>query len=392
MFTQPLMYKAIKAHPTTLALYEKRLIDEGTITPNELAEMKAALRAAPERRARSGRQASRPTAPTGSTAPGPACGRPKATNAAARRRCRSTTLKKVGAALTRVPADFHLHKTIQRLLQQKAQMIETGEGIDWATAEALAFGTLLDEGYPRAPRRPGLGARHVQPAPRRLRRSGNRRALLSRCEHLRRQQGEFEVVDSFLSEEAALGFEYGYTLAEPKALVLWEAQFGDFVNGAQVMIDQFIASGEKKWLRMSGLVMLLPHGYEGQGPEHSSARLERFLQLCAEDNIQVGNFSTPANYFHVAAPPDPPQLPQAADPDDAEVAAASQALRLAARRRWGRAPRSTACCTTTRNRIPARPVKLVARRQDQARRALLGQGLLRPARGARKARHRTTSI
>ena len=176
-------------------------------------------------------------------------------------------------------------------------MIDTGEGIDWATAEALAFGTLLNEGFHvrlegQDSSRGTFSQRHA--------------ALIDQeseerfypLQHVREGQGEFEVIDSFLSEEAALGFEYGYTLAEPKALVLWEGQFGDFVNGAQVMIDQFIVSGERKWLRMSGLVMLLPHGYEGQGPEHSSARLERFLQLCAEDNIQVGNISTPANYFH----------------------------------------------------------------------------------------------
>jgi 2-oxoglutarate dehydrogenase E1 component len=177
-------------------------------------------------------------------------------------------------------------------------MFESGEGLDWATAEALAFGSLLVEGHPvrlsgQDSIRGTFSHRHA--------------ALIDQetedryfpLNHIRDGQQPIEVVDSPLSEMAVLGFEYGYSLAEPRALVLWEAQFGDFSNGGQVIIDQFIASGEYKWLRMSGLVMLLPHGYEGQGPEHSSARLERFLQLCAEDNMQVVNCTTPANYFHV---------------------------------------------------------------------------------------------
>ena len=208
-------------------------------------------------------------------------------------------LKKVGHAISHVPEDFHLHKTIQRqLMQTKRQMIETGEGIDWSTGEALAFGTLLDDGFPvrlsgQDSSRGTFSQRHS--------------ALVDQeteerylpLNHVRDGQAEYEVVDSLLSENAVLGFEYGYSLAEPKALVLWEAQFGDFANGAQVIIDQFVASGEIKWLRMSGLVMLLPHGFEGQGPEHSSARLERYLQLCADDNMQVAYCTTPANYFHV---------------------------------------------------------------------------------------------
>ena len=177
-------------------------------------------------------------------------------------------------------------------------MFETGEGLDWATAEALAFGTLLDEGYHvrlegQDAGRGTFSQRHAALV------DQSTEERYHPLQNVREGQGEFEVIDSLLSEEAALGFEYGYALAEPKALVIWEAQFGDFANGAQAVIDQFITSGERKWLRMNGLVMLLPHGYEGQGPEHSSARLERFLQLCAEDNVQVGNVSTPANYFHV---------------------------------------------------------------------------------------------
>ncbi len=177
-------------------------------------------------------------------------------------------------------------------------MFESGEGIDWATGEALAFGTLLDEEFPvrlsgQDSSRGTFSQRHSVLVDQE---TEDRYVPLN---HIGEGQAEFEVVDSLLSEVAVLGFEYGYSLAEPKSLVCWEAQFGDFANGAQVVIDQFIASGEMKWLRMSGLVLLLPHGFEGQGPEHSSARLERFLQLCADDNMQVANCTTPANYFHI---------------------------------------------------------------------------------------------
>jgi 2-oxoglutarate dehydrogenase E1 component len=296
MFTQPLMYKAIKAHGTTLSLYEKRLLDEGSITAAERDAMRQAFdqRLQNALEAASGFKANRADWLDGAWAGfGQAEGEERRGNTAVA----IDTLKRVGKALTHTPGDFNPHKTVQRLLQQKNQMLEAGEGIDWATAEALAFGSLLDEGF------------HVRLAGQDSSRgtfSQRHAAFIDQeteeryhpLQNVSTTQGEFEVIDSFLSEEAALGFEYGYTLAEPKALVLWEAQFGDFVNGAQVLIDQFITSGERKWLRMSGLVMLLPHGYEGQGPEHSSARLERFLQACAEDNIQVGNLSTPANYFH----------------------------------------------------------------------------------------------
>ena len=206
-------------------------------------------------------------------------------------------LKEVGGALTRVPENFNLNRKIARQLEVKRQALESGEGIDWATAEALAFGTLCAEGiFVRLSGQDcGRGT------------FSQRHAVLVDQEteekyvplnNVRANQAPFEVIDSPLSEAAVLGFEYGYSLAEPHALILWEAQFGDFANGAQVIVDQFISSGEAKWLRMSGLVMLLPHGWEGQGPEHSSARLERFLQLCGEDNMQVCNLTTSANYFH----------------------------------------------------------------------------------------------
>ncbi|TFG88260.1 MAG: 2-oxoglutarate dehydrogenase E1 component, partial [Hyphomicrobiales bacterium] len=207
-------------------------------------------------------------------------------------------LKEVGAALTTLPENFQPHRTIARLLEQKREMIVTGEGIDWATAEALAFGTLLTEGY-----RVRLSGQDVTRGTFSQRHCGITDQVTEEryypLAHIREGQRHFEVIDSMLSEYAVLGYEYGFSLAEPNGLTLWEAQFGDFANGAQIMIDQFICPGERKWLRMSGLVLLLPHGYEGQGPEHSSARIERFLQLSAEDNWIVANCTTPANYFHI---------------------------------------------------------------------------------------------
>jgi 2-oxoglutarate dehydrogenase E1 component len=207
-------------------------------------------------------------------------------------------LHQVGHALTRVPDGFNLNRKIARQLEAKRKAIESGEGIDWATGEALAFGTLLVEGthVRLTGQDTGRGTFSQRHAVLVDQESEERYVPLN---NIHPKQAAFEIVDSPLSEAAVLGFEYGYSLADPHALVLWEAQFGDFANGAQVIIDQFISSGEAKWLRMSGLVLLLPHGYEGQGPEHSSARLERFLQICGEDNIQVCNITSSANYFHV---------------------------------------------------------------------------------------------
>jgi 2-oxoglutarate dehydrogenase E1 component len=207
-------------------------------------------------------------------------------------------LKEIGRKITAAPQGFHLHRTIQRFLAARAKAIETGEGIDWATGEALAFCSLLTEGHPvrlsgQDSERGTFSQRHSVLI------DQETEDRYTPYNHVQDGQARYEVINSMLSEEAVLGFEYGYSLAEPNALTLWEAQFGDFANGAQVIFDQFVSSGERKWLRMSGLVCMLPHGYEGQGPEHSSARLERFLQMCAEDNMQVANCTTPANLFHI---------------------------------------------------------------------------------------------
>jgi len=298
-FTQPLMYKAIANHPTTLEIYSKKLVGEGIVTDGEVEKMKAdwrsrldaELEAAQSYRANKadwldGRWAG---FKTGGDGDDPRRGQTGV---------RIATLKDIGEKITTLPPDFHLHRTLNRFLDNRRKAIETGTNIDWATGEALAFSSLLLEGH-----RVRLSGQDSERGTFSQRHSvlidQETEQRYTPLNHLADGQARFEVINSMLSEEAVLGFEYGYSLAEPNALTLWEAQFGDFANGAQVIFDQFISSGERKWLRMSGLVCLLPHGYEGQGPEHSSARLERFLQMCAEDNMQVANCTTPANYFHI---------------------------------------------------------------------------------------------
>jgi 2-oxoglutarate dehydrogenase E1 component len=298
MFTQPLMYKAIKSHPSTLDIYAKRLVGENVVTEGEVEKMKADWRARldAEQEASQGYKANNADWLDGRWSGMKVAGAvddPRRGNTGVA----VETLHDMGHKLTTVPKDFHVHRTIQRFLDARGKAIETGQGIDWSTAEALSFGSLLLEGHNvrlsgQDSERGTFSQRHSVLIDQE---NEDRHTSLN---HLADKQGRFEVINSMLSEEAVLGFEYGYSLAEPNALTLWEAQFGDFANGAQVLFDQFISSGERKWLRMSGLVCLLPHGYEGQGPEHSSARLERFLQMCAEDNMQVCNISTPANYFH----------------------------------------------------------------------------------------------
>ncbi|MFP3943967.1 MAG: 2-oxoglutarate dehydrogenase E1 component [Alphaproteobacteria bacterium] len=296
-FTQPLMYKMIRSHPTTLKIYSERLIEEKLVTADDVASERSEF----QKRLEDDFEASDSYRPNKADwLDGRWAGLQVARGDDRRGQTAQEidTLRRVGEALVRPPADFNLHRTLKRILTNKEKMIRSGEGIDWATAEALAFGTLLVEGYPvrlsgQDSGRGTFSQRHSQWVDQE---TEDRYTPLN---HIEEGQAKFEVIESMLSEMAVLGFEYGYSLAEPNALVLWEAQFGDFANGAQVIIDQFITSGERKWLRMSGLVLLLPHGYEGQGPEHSSARPERFLQQCAEDNIQVANCTTPANYFHI---------------------------------------------------------------------------------------------
>jgi 2-oxoglutarate dehydrogenase E1 component len=296
-FTQPLMYKAIAAHPTTREIYAKRLAAEGLVSAEESEKIAQDFlkRLDDEFEAAKSYRPNKADWLEGVW---------KGFAVASGEDRRGTTavelplLKEVGAALTRVPQGFNVNRKIVRQLDAKRETIEKGDGIDWTTAEALAFGTLLAEGacVRLSGQDSGRGTFSQRHAVLFDQETEERYIPLN---HIRGGQAQFEVIDSPLSEAAVLGFEYGYSLADPRSLVLWEAQFGDFANGAQVIVDQFIASGEAKWLRMSGLVLLLPHGYEGQGPEHSSARLERFLQLCGQDNLQVCNLTSAANYFHV---------------------------------------------------------------------------------------------
>ena len=297
-FTQPLMYRKIVSHPTTRQLYTERLIADGTLSPREAHalinrfndRLESDLESSKSYRPNKadwmdGRWADYERAPT----EGPRRGETSVPIA---------LLAETGLAIFRQPERITLHRKIVRILEQRREMIETGSKIDWATAEALCFATLLCEGNPvrlsgQDSGRGTFSQRHSV-----LVDQSNEDRYVP-LNHIKPGQAQIEIVDSMLSEQAVLGFEYGYSSADPDTLVLWEAQFGDFANGAQVIIDQFVASGESKWLRMCGLIVLLPHGYEGQGPEHSSARVERYLQLSAEDNLQVVNCTAPASYFHV---------------------------------------------------------------------------------------------
>lgn len=298
-FTQPVMYKNIRSRKSTLEIYSEKLIAEGVVTEGEIDKMRADWRTRLDAEFEAG-QAYKPN--KADWLDGRWSGLKPAQDAEDPRRGNTgvplAELRAIGKAITAVPKDFNVHKTVQRFLDNRGKAIETGEGIDWATAEALAFCSLLKDGH--SVRLSGQDSERGT--------FSQRHSVLFDQDTEKRyvpfntlgtSPAKYDVMNSMLSEEAVLGFEYGYSTSEPNTLTLWEAQFGDFANGAQVVFDQFISSAERKWLRMSGLVCLLPHGYEGQGPEHSSARLERFLQMCAEDNMQVANCTTPANYFHI---------------------------------------------------------------------------------------------
>ena len=297
-FTQPLMYAKIRQHPPVSDIYAARLAKEGVVEPAWVERRIGDFTAVLENEFQA----------AGTYLPNKAdwfegrwAGLGLPSTPVTERRNVSTGVpeeaaREIGQILTTVPEELKVHKTLQRIVDARRQMFESGDGFDWATAEALAFGTLLREGHPvrlsgQDSGRGTFSQRHSVWVDQQ-----DGRKYIPLCQV---GPARFEVRDSPLSEFGVLGFEYGWSIADPQTLVLWEAQFGDFANGAQVIIDQFISSGEAKWLRASGLVLLLPHGYEGQGPEHSSARPERFLQLCAEDNMQVANCTTPANYFHL---------------------------------------------------------------------------------------------
>ena len=297
MFTQPLMYKKIKSHSTTLNIYKEQLVREEVLTEEEarskISDFKKFLNSEFE--------LSKSYKPNKADWLDGTWTGIKIASIDARRGKTSSTeedIKALAKEIHSIPKDFTPHKRIQKIYNERQESINDGKNIDWATAEALAFATLLKDGYGVRLSGQDVGRGTFSHRHAVLYDQENEKRFVP-LRHFRKEQALFEIVDSFLSEFGVLGFEYGYSQADPKTLVLWEAQFGDFSNGAQTIIDQFITTGERKWLRMSGLTLLLPHGHEGQGPEHTSSRLERFLQMCAEDNIQVANCTSPANYFHI---------------------------------------------------------------------------------------------
>ena len=294
-FTQPLMYKKIRSHPSTIKVYGEKLVNEGSITKDYLNNSIKGFKDLLDDQFKNAKNYKPKIEWFEGT-----WSRYKPERGKDKRGVTGSDIKKlrnISDKINTIPSEINIHKTITKVLDNRKLMVSKGKGIDWSTAEALAFGSLLEEGYPvrLVGQDSGRGTFSQRHSVLRNQIDNSRYVPLN---NISNKQKNFEIVDSFLSELAVLGFEYGYSLVEPNTLTIWEAQFGDFANGAQVVIDQFIASGERKWSRASGLVMLLPHGYEGQGPEHSSARLERFLQLCSNDNMQVMNCTTPANYFH----------------------------------------------------------------------------------------------
>jgi len=297
-FTQPLMYAKIRQHPAISAIYADRLVAQGVIDAGWKAQTEESFVATLENEFEAAKSYK---ANEADWFGGRWSGLNKPADPVTARRNVPTGIDaklfdSLGRVLTTVPEGLTVHKTLGRVIDAKREMFKTGKGFDWATGEPLAYGSLATEGFNirLSGQDSGRGTFSQRHAVWVDQNDEHKYVPLATLPH-----GRFEVHDSPLSEYGVLGFEYGYASADPKTLVLWEAQFGDFANGAQIVIDQYIAASEAKWLRANGLVMLLPHGYEGQGPEHSSARLERYLQLCAEDNLQVCNITTPANYFHV---------------------------------------------------------------------------------------------
>ena len=295
-FTQPMMYKKIRSHPTTLSIYGKKLSQEGLISETDLLKEKTEFKNFLEKEFETSKnyKSELKWFDGAWSRFKPGLGKDKRGVSGVDKK----KLVEIGRKISSIPEDLNVHKTLKKIFDLRLKSIEQGKLIDWSTAESMAFGTLLTEGFSvrlsgQDSGRGTFSQRHAV-----LRNQDNHQRYVP-LNNISDRQKNFEIIDSLLSELAVLGFEFGYSISEPETLVLWEAQFGDFANGAQIIIDQFISSGESKWGRASGLVMLLPHGYEGQGPEHSSARLERFLQLCAGENIQVVNCTTPSNYFHV---------------------------------------------------------------------------------------------
>jgi 2-oxoglutarate dehydrogenase E1 component len=294
-FTQPIMYKKIRSHPTIGEIYGKKIIADGLADKKEITNQKINFKNFLEQEFNSSKdyKSELKWFEGAWSRFKPGLGKDKKGKSGVKK----DQIIKIGKKISSIPEDFVAHKTLIKIFDQRYKMFTEGKAVDWSTAESLAFGTLLVEGFSvrLSGQDSGRGTFSQRHSVLRNQESHDRYIPLN---NIGKDQKKFEIIDTLLSELAVLGFEFGYSLSEPETLVLWEAQFGDFANGAQIIIDQFITSGESKWGRASGLVLLLPHGYEGQGPEHSSARLERFLQLCAGENIQVINCTTPANYFH----------------------------------------------------------------------------------------------
>ena len=297
LFTQPLMYKKIKKHPTTLKIYEKQLIKENIFQKDESEKLQSEFKSFLDNEFESGKSY-KPNKADWLEGTWTGIKIASFDDRKGKTSVNENDLINIAKKINKIPEDFNVHRRVKKIYDDRLHTVIDKKNIDWATAEALAFATLLNEGYGvrisgQDTGRGTFSQRHGV-----IYDQVNEKRFVP-LRHFEKEQGYFEIIDSFLSEFGVLGFEYGYSQADPKTLVVWEAQFGDFANGAQTIIDQFITTGERKWLRMSGLTLLLPHGHEGQGPEHTSARLERFLQMCAEDNIQIVNCTSPANYFHV---------------------------------------------------------------------------------------------